>query len=103
MALELIPDGSANEVGAIRVEPFLNQQVDVTEIDMTEVDRDLLVVRAPGSELIDTVCQSAPSICHPMGCIWAWSKPVQETWPRLEKGAGDRQGGSAVARSRTGA
>jgi hypothetical protein len=55
MSLELIPDCSADEVGAIRVEPFLNQQVDVTEIDVTEVYRDLLVVRAPGSELMDTV------------------------------------------------
>ena len=44
---ELIADGRADEVGAVRVKPFLNHQINVTEIDMTEVDRDLLAVRHP--------------------------------------------------------
>jgi hypothetical protein len=45
MSFELIPDGGANEVGAVRIKPLLNHQIDVTEIDMTEVDRDLLAIR----------------------------------------------------------
>jgi len=49
MPFELIADGGADEVGAVREKPFLNHQVNVTEIDMTEVDRDLLAIRGLGS------------------------------------------------------
>jgi hypothetical protein len=49
MSFELIPDGGANEVGAVRVKPLLNHQIDVTEIDMTKVDRDFLAIRDFGS------------------------------------------------------
>src|SRR5712671_5480623 len=47
VAFELVSDGSTDEVGAIGVEPFLNHQVDVAEIDVPEVDCNLLAVRDP--------------------------------------------------------
>ena len=47
VAFELVSDGSTDEVGAVGVEPFLNHQVDVAEIDGPEVDCDLLAVRDP--------------------------------------------------------
>ena len=44
MPLDLVADGGADEVGAVRVEALLHQQVDVAEVDIAEVDRDLLGV-----------------------------------------------------------
>ncbi len=40
VALDLIADGGSNEVGAIGEEAFLDQKVDMTEIDKAKVDRD---------------------------------------------------------------
>jgi len=40
MTVELIADGSADEIGAVGVEALLDQQVDVSKIDITEIDRD---------------------------------------------------------------
>src|SRR5678816_2728925 len=39
---QLGPDGNADEVGAIRVETLADEQVDLTEVDHSEVERDLL-------------------------------------------------------------
>jgi hypothetical protein len=47
MAFELIAYGCPDEVGPVGIEPFLNHQVDVAEIDVPEVDCDLLAVRDP--------------------------------------------------------
>src|SRR5215211_3103637 len=55
MPLDLVADGGADEVGAIGVEPLLHQKIDVAQIDVTEVDRDLLGVAGLGAELIDIV------------------------------------------------
>ena len=37
MAIELIPDRCPDEVGAVREEPLLNQQIDTSEIDVAEI------------------------------------------------------------------
>jgi len=51
--LDLVADGSADEVGAVRVEAVLHQQVYVAEVHIAEVDRDLLGVAAgPGPQLV---------------------------------------------------
>src|SRR5690242_3326655 len=44
MCREEVPNRGANEVGAVGVEAFLNQQIDVTKVHVAEVDRDLLAV-----------------------------------------------------------
>ena len=41
---ELRPDRRPDEVGPAGVEPFLDQKVDTSEVDIAEVDRDLLGV-----------------------------------------------------------
>ena len=38
---KLVADRRANEVGAVGIEAFVHQQIDVTEIDITQIDRDL--------------------------------------------------------------
>src|SRR3954467_11893655 len=51
MPLDLVADGGADEVGAIGVEALLHQKVDMAEIDVAEIDRDLLGVATLASEL----------------------------------------------------
>ena len=53
VAVELIADRGADEVGAVGVEAFLHHQVDVAEVDIAEVDRDLLAVARLGPQLVD--------------------------------------------------
>src|ERR1700733_3689714 len=40
VAPELIADRRSDEVGAVRIEPVLNHQIDVAQIDITKIDRD---------------------------------------------------------------
>src|SRR5689334_9614184 len=47
VTLDLVSDSGTDEVGAVRVEPFLHHQVDMAEIHVAEVDRDLLAVGNP--------------------------------------------------------
>lgn len=48
MGRDLIADRGPDEVGAIAVETLRDQQVDLTQVDETEVDRDLLWIPAGG-------------------------------------------------------
>jgi hypothetical protein len=42
MQRQLVTKGCSDEVGAIGIETFLNQEVDVTQIDDADIDRHLL-------------------------------------------------------------
>jgi len=46
MRYELISDCRANEVGPIGIEPFLHEQIDLPQVDQSEIDGDFLGVRA---------------------------------------------------------
>src|SRR5215475_11275713 len=50
VTLELVADRGPDEVGAVRIEAFLHHQIDMAEIDVAEIDRDLLAVAGPGPE-----------------------------------------------------
>ena len=71
MAFELVADCGSNEVGPVRVEAFLHHQVDVAEVDIAEVDRDLLGVARPWSQFMYV---SGHPLYHPyticMDGIW---------------------------------
>src|SRR6476659_6271573 len=41
MGRKPVADRGPNEVGAVGIEAFLDQQIDVAEVDVTQVDRDL--------------------------------------------------------------
>ena len=41
MGRKLVADRRANEVRAVGIKAFLHQQIDVAEVDVTQVDRDL--------------------------------------------------------------
>ena len=41
MGRKLVADRRANEVGSVGIKALLHQQIDMAEVDVTEVDRDL--------------------------------------------------------------
>src|SRR5512141_1131627 len=41
MGRKPVADSGPNEVGKVGIEAFLHQQIDVAEVDVTKVDRDL--------------------------------------------------------------
>ena len=47
VAFGLVADGGADEIAAVGVDPFRDEQVDMAEIDEAEIDRDLLAVAGP--------------------------------------------------------
>src|SRR4051794_40981594 len=71
MAVELVTDGCSNEVGAGRVETVLHHQVDMAEINVAEIDRDLLAIRRLGAKLAHIVSHSAHPLTISVDGIWA--------------------------------
>ena len=54
MRHELISDCRTNEVRPIGIEPFLHEQIDLPQVDQSDIDGDLLGVRALRFGLRDT-------------------------------------------------
>ena len=52
VAFELVTYCGSNEIGPVRVKALLYHQIDVTKIDVAEVDRDLLCVTGLCPQLI---------------------------------------------------
>ena len=48
---ELVADGRPDEIGTVGVEPFLHHQIDVAEVDITKIDRDLFGVGGSGAQI----------------------------------------------------
>ena len=65
--VELVVDGGANEIRPVGVEAVLHHQVDMAEIDIAEIDRDLFAVRRSGPQLLHIASHHQPSLCHPTG------------------------------------
>src|SRR6185369_3912363 len=80
---ELVAHGGADQVGAVGIEAFLHQQVDLAEIDAAQVDGDLLIGRpgtgdeglgtgswhgailAPSKWMVSTGCPAAMALLRP--------------------------------------
>ena len=52
VAFELTADCRPNEIGPVRIETFLHHEVDLPEVDIAEIDRDLLAVGGLWAELM---------------------------------------------------
>src|SRR5271165_191144 len=50
---ELVADRRSDEVGAIGIETFAHQEIDVAKVDESEVDRDLFAVAGPVSQPVN--------------------------------------------------
>jgi hypothetical protein len=74
VTFELVTDCRSNEIGTVRVEPFLHHQIDVTEVDVTKIDRNFFGVSGLWSELVYIVshdCYHPNNIC--MDGIWLFA------------------------------
>jgi hypothetical protein len=52
VAFEQTADCGPNEVGPVRIETFLHHEVDLPEVDVAEIDRDLFAVSGLWAELM---------------------------------------------------
>src|SRR5260370_6462666 len=88
VAFELVADGRPDEIGPVRVEPFLHHEIDVTEVDIAEVDRDLLGIRGLGSQLAyaishhSTLPSSGMVFGSHMDVQRGLSRGLQKPWER---------------------
>jgi hypothetical protein len=67
MAIEAGADGRADEIGAVGVEALPHHQIDVAEVDITEIDGDLLAIAGFGPQLLHVSDHVRPSLYHPDG------------------------------------
>ena len=72
--IKLVSDGRPDEVGPVGVEALLDEEIDMAEVDIAEVDRDLLAVRALGRSsctLFAIFAILSPSVWMVYGW-WRW-------------------------------
>src|SRR5260221_1337471 len=55
VAFELVTDCGSNEIGPVRVKALLNHQIDMTKVDIADIDRDFLAVTGLWSQLMDVL------------------------------------------------
>jgi hypothetical protein len=60
LAVELVANGCPDKVGTIRIEPLLHEEVDMTKVNVAEIDGDLLTIARPGAKLAYIVCHPHP-------------------------------------------
>ena len=53
MSIKLVTNGRSNKIGTIRVEPFLHEEIDITKVNIAEVNRYLLAIACLGAEFAD--------------------------------------------------
>jgi hypothetical protein len=58
--IELVSDGCADEVGPVGVETLLHEEIDMAQVDIAKVDRDLLAVRCLRSKFMHIACHIYP-------------------------------------------
>ena len=72
VTFELVADRCSNEIGTVRVEPFLNHQIDVTKVDIAKIDRDFFGFRRLWSQFVHIICHRVPSMYH----LYGWYMDV---------------------------
>src|SRR5271163_846432 len=55
LAVKLVANGCADKVGTIRIESLLHEEVDMTKVNVAEIDGDLLTIARPRSKLAHVV------------------------------------------------
>jgi hypothetical protein len=108
VTFELIANCGANEIGAVRVKTLLHHEVDLPEIDVAEIDRDLLAVTGFGAELLHNVSRNLPSDNHLARWYMDGTPKIARGNKRLKPHCAGRRsrgpygGGRFTARCRTG-
>src|SRR5271170_1399754 len=77
MAVELVANGCPDKVRTIGIEPLLDEEVDMTKVDVTEVDGDLFAIGRLWSKLAHV----ASHLRHPCSICtdgnWHWKTQLQ--------------------------
>ena len=55
MSIKLVANGRSDKIGTIRVEPFLHEEIDMTKVNIAEVDRYLFAVACLRTKFADIV------------------------------------------------
>ena len=66
MPIKLVSNGGPDEVGPVGVEALLDEEIDMAEVDIAEVDRDLLAVCRLGPKFVYIARHSS----HPSPSGW---------------------------------
>ena len=67
VSIELVSDRGPDEVGAVGIKPLPHQKVDVAEVDIAEIDRDLLAISRFRPQLLYFAGHFYHPINHPYG------------------------------------
>ena len=92
VAEQQLPDRAADEVRPVRIEAFLDQQVDLAKVDEAEIDRQLLAVRRFRPKLLHIV-RHPKNLHKPSGWMvyrWHAELKLQEpaSWAAVPERAG---------------
>lgn len=68
--IELVSNGCPDEVGPVGVEALLHEEIDMSQVDLAQIDRDLLAIRSPWSKFVHVGRHSRPPLAICMDGIW---------------------------------
>jgi hypothetical protein len=60
MTIKLVSNGCPDEVSPIGVEAFLHKEIDMAEVDIAQIDRDLLAIGRLWSKFVHVAGHSRP-------------------------------------------
>src|SRR5262249_23624027 len=80
MPRKLVADRRPNEVGTVGIESFLNQQIYMAEVDVTQVDRNLFRLACSVAESMNL----GNHRCSPsVWMVYGWSAPNFKAFRRM--------------------
>ena len=86
LPFELVANGGADEVGAIGVEAVADHEINASEIDEAEVDRDFFAVGRLGSQLVNIAAIIALSISIRLdGLEMAFGWMTTRAWSKISR------------------
>ena len=94
VTFELVPDRRSDEISAVRIEPFLHHQIDMTKVDITKIDRDFFGVGGLRPQFVDIARPSSFTIHTPsVWMVYGWSAApikVRNLWFGKKNGPPER-------------
>lgn len=96
VTFELVADRRPDEIGPVRIEPFLHHQVDLTEIDIAKVDRDFLGVGHSWARLRHVTGHNVNPILPSIWMLYGWYMDVFSPLSRGERIKARKRAGASL-------
>src|SRR5271169_2383002 len=93
MAVKLVANGCPDKVRTIGIEPLLHEEIDMTEVDVAEVDGDLLAIGRLRSKLTYVASHQFHPLSICMDGIWRRLIQLQAAKATFDAGCCDCQHG----------